>query len=87
MADFQGCCNPVSAAVLPDGNLVVVEKDPSRVKIYTPDGKTIFPFANLLSLTKGCNRVSVVADTKGRVYLGVNNTENQHFVIQYVPKA
>ena len=84
MQDFQGCCNPVSAAVLPDGNLVVVEKDPSRVKIYTPHGKLLFPFKDLQELTKGCNRVSVVADSKGRVYLGVNNAE--HFVLQYVPK-
>ena len=83
--DFQGCCNPVSAAVLPDGNLVVVEKDPSRVKIYTPQGKLVFPLSDLQSLTNGCNRVSVVVDTKGRVYLGVNNAE--HFVLQYVPKS
>lgn len=84
-ASFQGCCNPVSAAVLPDGNLVVVEKDPSRVKIYNPQGRLLFSFKDLQDLTKGCNRVSVVVDTKGRVYLGVNNAE--HFVLQYVPKA
>jgi len=87
MQDFQGCCNPVSAAVLPDGNLVVVEKDPSRVKTYTPQGKLVFPFADLQSLTKGCDRVAVVADPKGRIYLGVNNAASQHFVLQYVPKS
>ena len=83
--DFQGCCNPVSASVLPDGNLVVVEKDPSRVKIYNPHGKFLFAFSDLQALTKGCNRVSVAVDSKGRVYLGVNNAE--HFVLQYVPKT
>ena len=83
--DFQGCCNPVSASVLPDGNLVVVEKDPSRVKIYNPHGKFLFAFSDLQALTKGCNRVSVAVDSKGRVYLGVNNAE--HFVLQYVPKS
>lgn len=79
---FQGCCNPVSAGVLPDGNLVVAEKDPSRVKVYTPDGKMIFLFKDLQELTKGCNQVSVAVDSHGRVYLGA-----QRLVLQYVPKA
>lgn len=83
--DFQGCCNPVSAAVLPDSNLVVVEKDPSRVKIYSPKGKMLFAFKDLQELVKGCNQVSVVVDTKGRVYLGVNSSDR--FVLQYVPKT
>ena len=82
---FQGCCNPVSVAVLPEGNLVVVEKDSSRVKVYTPEGKLLFPFPGLQQLTKGCRQVSVVADSKGRVYLGVNN--GAPFILQYVPKA
>ena len=84
-ASFQGCCNPVSVAVLPDENLVVVEKDPSRVKTYTPQGKMISPFKDLQELVKGCNRVSVAVDSKGRVYLGVNSQER--FVLQYVPKS
>jgi DNA-binding beta-propeller fold protein YncE len=86
LESFQGCCNPVSASVLPDGNLVVVEKDPSRVKIYTPDGKLLCPFNNLKELVKGCNMVSVAVDSKGRVYLGVNNSTDR-FVLQYVPKS
>lgn len=85
LESFQGCCNPVSAAVLPDGNLVVVEKDPSRVKVYSPHGKLISPFKDLQELVKGCNRVSVAVDSKGRVYLGVNSGER--FVLQYVAKT
>jgi hypothetical protein len=85
LESFQGCCNPVSAAVLPDGNLVVVEKDPSRVKVYTPKGKLVCSFQNLQELVKGCNRVSVAADRQGRVYLGVNAKE--HFVLRYTPKS
>lgn len=84
LESFQGCCNPVSAAVLPDGNLVVVEKDPSRVKIYTPEGKMVRSFDNLAELVKGCNQVSVAADSKGRIYFGVNARER--FVLQYLPK-
>jgi DNA-binding beta-propeller fold protein YncE len=85
LESFQGCCNPVSAAVLPDGNLLVVEKDPSRVKVYSPAGKLLAPFKNLKELVKGCNRVSVAVDSKGRVYLGVNSADR--FVLQYVPKS
>ena len=85
LESFQGCCNPVSTAVLPDGNLVVVEKDPSQAKVYTPQGKMISPFKDLQELVKGCNRVSITVDSKGRVYLGVNSAE--HFVLQYDPKS
>jgi DNA-binding beta-propeller fold protein YncE len=85
LESFQGCCNPVSAGVLPDGNLVVVEKDPSRVKVYTPEGKMLGTFKNLKELVKGCSQVSVAVDSKGRVYLGVNSTDR--FVLQYVPKS
>lgn len=85
LESFQGCCNPVSAAVLPDGNLVVAEKDPSRVKVYTPRGKMLCNFGNLQDLVKGCNQVSVAVDRQGRVYLGVNAKE--HFVLQYAPKS
>ncbi|MEI8233093.1 MAG: hypothetical protein WCH57_00230 [Verrucomicrobiota bacterium] len=81
---FQGCCNPVSAAVLPDGNLVVVQKDPSQVKLYTPQGQLLFQFKDLQELVKGCNRVSLAVDSRGRVYLGVDMGER--FILQYVPK-
>ncbi|MEI8388197.1 MAG: hypothetical protein WCG76_11380 [Verrucomicrobiota bacterium] len=82
--DFQGCCNPVSSAVLPDGNLVVTEKDPSRVKIYTKDGQLLEDFENLKELVAGCNRVLVASDSRGRIYLGVNT--GRQFVAQYVRK-
>ena len=82
---FQGCCNPVSAAVLADGNLVVAQKDPSQVKIYTPHGKLLFAFKDLQELVKGCNRVSLAVDSKGKVYLGVNMSER--YILQYVPKS
>lgn len=82
VASFQGCCNPVSAGVLPDGTLVVAEKDPSRVKIYSADGKMLSVFKDLQELTNGCNQVSVAVDSRGRVYLGAQN-----MVLQYVPKT
>lgn len=43
LEDFCGCCNPVNIAVLPDGNVVTVEKGQGhrRAKVYTADGEFI----------------------------------------------
>ncbi len=81
---FHGCCNPVSSSVLPDGNLVVTEKDPSRVKIYSPDGQLLEDFRDLKELVAGCNRVLLASDSQGRIYLGVNSGKPS--VIQYARK-
>ncbi len=83
-AAFHGCCNPVSSSVLPDGNLVVTEKDPSRVKIYSPDGQLLEDFKDLKELVAGCNRVLLASDSQGRIYLGVNS--GRPSVIQYARK-
>lgn len=83
--DFQGCCNPVSVASLADGSLVTVEKQPSRVKVCSPDGKLIQVFPKLEQLVEGCQQVSLAVDSRGRVYLGVN--ARKHFVLQYVPQT
>lgn len=82
---FYGCCNPVSVAAVPGGNLITVEKDPSRVKLYSRDGKLLQVFPKLEELVQGCQRVSIAVDSKGRVYLGVN--ASRHFVLQYVPQS
>jgi hypothetical protein len=81
--EFQGCCNPVSFAALPSGDVVTVEKEPSRVKIYAASGRLIQVLPNLEQLVEGCQRVSLSIDSKGRLYLGVN--AKRHFVLQYVP--
>jgi len=83
--DFHGCCNPVNVGVLSGGNLVLVEKDPSRVLICRPNGQLVQVLSGLQELVEGCNRVSMAVDSKGRIYLGVNS--KTHFVVQYVPKA
>ena len=64
-----------------DGNLVVTEKDPSRVKIYTAKGEFLEDFEGLKELVQGCNRVLLATDSKGRVYLGVNR--GKQAVLQY----
>ena len=35
---FCGCCNPVSIALMPDGQIVTAEKGLARVKLYDADG-------------------------------------------------
>lgn len=37
--DFTACCNPVSFAILPDGDLITCEKGIARVKVYDTFGK------------------------------------------------
>ena len=71
-SQFLGCCNPVSVAVLPSGNILTVEKDPSRVKIYTAKGELISVIDNIGELVKGCSYIPTAIDSKGNVYFGVN---------------
>jgi len=70
--DFQGCCNPVSAAYLPDGRIVTVEKDPTRIKIYDTDGKNAQQIEGVEELVKGCDFIPVAVDSKGTIYLAAN---------------
>ena len=36
--DFHGCCNPVNVSSLNSGAVITVEKDPTRIKIYSKTG-------------------------------------------------
>ncbi len=68
--DFHGCCNPVSLALLPDGSIVTVEKDTTRVKVYDKKGKKASLISGIDELVKGCTHIPMVTDSKGNVYLG-----------------
>jgi hypothetical protein len=39
LEDFSACCNPVSFAILPDGDIITCEKGVARVKVYGTFGK------------------------------------------------
>jgi len=67
--DFQGCCNPVSAGYLPDGRIITVEKDPTRIKIYDAKGGRAKKIEGVEELVKGCSFVPVAVDSKGNIYL------------------
>lgn len=67
VSDFHGCCNPVSVAYLNNGAIVTVEKDPTRVKVFSSEGaKTI---AGIDELVKGCSYIPMIVDSKDNLYL------------------
>ena len=67
--DFHGCCNPVSAAYLPSGEILTVEKDPTRIKIYDAAGEHAHQISGVDELVKGCSYIPVVVDSQGNIYL------------------
>lgn len=66
---FHGCCNPVNVADIGGNFVVTVEKDPTRVKICTADGKRAKAIEGLGELVTGCTSIPVVVDKKGAIYL------------------
>ncbi len=65
--DFHGCCNPVAVTSLNSGAIVTVEKDPTRIKIYSKSGAK--QIAGIEELVKGCSYIPMVADSKDNLYL------------------
>lgn len=65
--DFHGCCNPVSVASLNSGAIVTVEKDPTRIKVYSKDGAK--QIQGIEELVKGCSYIPMVVDSKDNLYL------------------
>ncbi len=70
--DFQGCCNPVSAAYLVDGSILTVEKDPTRIKVYDSKGSKAVQIEGVEELVKGCSFIPTTVDSKGNIYLAAN---------------
>ena len=72
IADFHGCCNPVSVARLPDKSIVTVEKDTTRIKIYDPKMRTAKVIEGVKELVKGCAHIPLAVDSEGDLYLASN---------------
>jgi len=84
--DFHGCCNPVSAAYLPSGEILTVEKDPTRIKIYSADGKSARKIEGVEELVKGCEFIPVAIDSKGNIYLAANpGKKNPSHIVKCEP--
>jgi hypothetical protein len=67
ISDFHGCCNPVSLTYLSNGAIVTVEKDPTRVKIFSQDGAK--EVAGIEELVKGCSYIPMAVDGNDNLYL------------------
>ena len=65
--DFHGCCNPVSVAYLSNGAIVTVEKDPTRIKIYSKEGAK--QIDGIEELVQGCSYIPMIVDGKDNLYL------------------
>ena len=65
--DFHGCCNPVSVAYLSNGAIVTVEKDPTRIKVYSKNGAK--KIQGIEELVKGCEYIPMIVDSKDNLYL------------------
>ncbi len=65
--DFHGCCNPVSVGFLSNGGVVTVEKDPTRIKVYSSEGAK--KIEGIEELVKGCAFIPMTVDSNDNVYL------------------
>ena len=83
LTEFHGCCNPVSLGYLPDGGLVTVEKDPTRVKIYDPTYQTAQQIEGLEELVKGCSYIPVAINDQGQIFLAASTKK---YIVKCVPK-
>lgn len=72
LEDLHGCCNPVSVASLPDGAVVTVEKDTTRVKVFDKKCKKAKLIEGIQELVKGCRHIPLAVDSKGNIYLASN---------------
>jgi hypothetical protein len=67
LENFHGCCNPVSVASLNNGALVTVEKDPTRIKVYSKDGAK--QIQGIQELVHGCSYIPMIVDANDNLYL------------------
>jgi len=65
--DFHGCCNPVNVTYLENGAIVTVEKDPTRIKVYTRSGAK--KIEGIQELVQGCAYIPMTTDKNNNLYL------------------
>lgn len=68
IAGFTGCCNPVHAAVLPDGSFVTSEKGLTRIKIHKPSGEFDCVVAPPAAFAENSEGPDIAVDSMGRIY-------------------
>jgi hypothetical protein len=65
--DFHGCCNPVNVGCINNGAIITVEKDPTRIKVYSKSGAK--QVEGIQELVKGCKYIPMISDSKNNIYL------------------
>ena len=65
--EFHGCCNPVSVGYLSSGAIVTVEKDPTRIKVYSNNKARLVE--GIEELVTGCKHIPLIVDSKDNLYL------------------
>ena len=84
LENFHGCCNPVSAAFLPNGEILTVEKDPTRIKIYDAKGESARQIEGVEELVKGCSYIPVTVNRKGTIFLA---SSTKQCIVQCIPES
>jgi hypothetical protein len=67
-ADFPGCCNPTNVAVACDGRVVVTEKAPPRLKVFSDAGQ-LLAVRNRDVFDPRAKNMSVAVSDSGQVYV------------------
>lgn len=66
-ADFGGCCNPTNITASSEGFIVVSEKAPPRVKVYTVDGQFVAQSSDSVFDANSKN-IDLAVDQRGQLY-------------------
>jgi sugar lactone lactonase YvrE len=66
--DFPGCCNPTNLTLTPQARLVVTEKAPPRVKVYSTEGEFLALIGTEF-FDPVCKNMAVSADAQGCIYI------------------
>ena len=75
--DFSGCCNPISLTITAQGELVVAEKAPPRIKVFDLQGQ-LLAVANCELLDPNCKHLALASDRRGRIL--VADTQGMNLV-------
>ena len=65
--DFGGCCNPTNITATVDGRIVVSEKAPPRVKVYSAEGEFLSMGGEDV-FDPNTKNIDLAADSRGNLY-------------------
>jgi DNA-binding beta-propeller fold protein YncE len=66
---FLGCCNPAHIAVMPNGDVVTMEKGAARIRVWHPDGTLVDEVADKKALLGYTGAADIDVDHEGHIYV------------------